>query len=166
VALEHVCERSDTADMSPNADEDGRGFIGKLLTTTAFQIVGSVIASLVVGVLIGRASEKSGSQFPPPENVQFVVEDSVNGGVWSLTGRVTEKLFEEEDKPPNAVRWLRNGEKVIVRCVQSGTGYQVEENGHETAPWHWYGQLSSEAWIPIAAVEETSKDGSQGVATC
>jgi hypothetical protein len=136
--------------------------------TTGFQIAGSVIAGVILlgaGVFIGRQTKDTGPSWPPPEDVRFVVEDDVNGGVWSLTGPVAEELIPQEARPPNAVRWLSDEEAVIVRCVRPGTGYRVEENKKEST-WHWYGRLRDEAWIPLAALQETSKDGSQGVATC
>ncbi len=155
-------------ETKPGQENGRREFFFGLAWTTVFQILGTVIAGLILlagGVVIGRQTKDTGPSWPSPEDVRFVVEDDVNGGVWSLTGPVAEELFPHEAKPPNAVRWLKKEDAVIVRCVRPGTGYRVEVNKEEST-WHWYGRLRDETWIPLAALQETSKDGSQGVATC
>lgn len=157
-----------TDDMSTPEEKDRRTFFRDLFWTTGFQIFGTVVAGLILlvgGFVVGRVTKSSGTHWAAPENVRFVIEDDVNGGVWGLTGTVTQRLLPHTEKPPNAVRWFAEGEPVIVRCTQAGTGYAVQENGHE-ATWHWYGKLQDETWIPLAAFRQTSKDGSQGVATC
>lgn len=150
--------------MNAPEGEKRREFFAGLAWTTLFQVLGG-IALLLVGAYIGRETRSSDPHWPAPENVRFVIEDNVNGGVWGLTGPVTQELLPHAEKPPNAVRWFARGEKVIVRCTQPGTGYAVVENRHG-ATWHWYGKLQDETWIPLAAFQQTSEDGSQGVATC
>lgn len=95
----------------------------------------------------------------------FVIENSARAGVWALKSPVMETFSGYREPPANAAQWLLNGATVLVRCARPGTPYEFRLAGH-AAKWHFFAELESRAYVPMAGFRETSEDGAQQLINC
>ncbi len=121
----------------------------------------AALAAALVAFLITQG----GGSPPPPPAGGFTIENTARSGVWSLNSPITSGFSSHHEPPANAHRWIPNHHTVIINCAREGRPYKTELEG-EWQTWRWYGQLKDGSWIPIAELEETTEDGSQGLRTC
>lgn len=121
-------------------------------------------SAALAAALIAFLITQHGPSSPTPA-AGFTVENTARSGVWTLDSPITSGFTSHSESPANAHRWIANHHAVIVECAREGHPYKTELEG-EWQTWRWYGQLKNGSWIPMAGLQETTADGSQGLPLC
>jgi len=104
---------------------------------------------------------------PPPPSVRgFTVGDAYLGGTWARLDPNDGTWYSKSNKPSNAKYWFPDGLGVGVDCARAAAAYQVHWADGTVTTWAWWAHVTDNTWVPMAALKETTNDGSQGLVTC
>ena len=145
-----------------------RKHVAAFLVAAAATVVGGLVLAFILGSSSSSTTiTTTGTSRPYGEstNIQFTVDNDRRGGVWALTAPIMEAFSNRDERPVNAARWLPNLTKVIARCAEEGTPYLAALSGHYSH-WHWYVELSTETWLPVAGLRQSTEDGPLHLVPC
>ena len=105
-------------------------------------------------------------QAPSRPIVETTINDAFYGGTWARGGYGDGTWYTRSNKPSDAAYWYPNGLGVALDCAYSGAAYKVKWLDGHIETWTWWGHVTDGKWVPVAVLDLTGADGSQGLAPC